>query len=126
MRQTEASLREALSAASSEAQQLSSGCSVKESALLDEVVALRRQVQDSRRFGKTSEALAEEVKALEKDLQRCKEEQAKVEAERRELAGTCDGLRKELEVAKQDAVVWHWTCEFLARIPFDCANAPSI
>jgi predicted RNase H-like nuclease (RuvC/YqgF family) len=110
MRQTEASLREALSAAYSEAQQLRSGCNTKEAALLDEVAMLSRELKDTRRSGKTSEALAEEVKALDKDLQRCKEEQAIAEAQQGELSSTCDSLRKELEVAKQEAVVWHCSC----------------
>lgn len=104
-RQTEDALREALSAAHGEAQQLRDDCGLKESALLDEVTRLRQEVRDARRTGKTSEALAEEVRALEADLQRARDELARADQGRQASGREADDLKGALAATQREAAV---------------------
>lgn len=104
-RQADSALRAALSAANSEAQQLREDCGLKEGALLDEVTRLRQEVRDVRRTGKTSEALAEEVRALEADLQRARSELASAEQGRQAARCEVGELEEALAGARRKAAV---------------------
>jgi hypothetical protein len=105
LQQAEASLRDVLGKTASDTERLKNNPSCKETALEEQVSMLKNDLLEAQRNIQSTKALEEEVKGLQRQLKRTKEESLKVDEERHTLFVECSNLRKQLTEANQCSVV---------------------
>lgn len=105
LHQAEASLRDVLGKTASGMERSGNNASCKETALVEQVSMLKTDLFEAQRTSQSAKALGEEVKGLQRQLKRTKEESLKVDEERHELFVECGNLRKQLTDANERSVV---------------------